>query len=139
LEILNAAMAELQRQIQSLRFRKTVEDVLDRAGVDPTTGQGREFLDLVGRLERDTTKLPREFSRTARGVGVELGNRLDQLIQQSEDPDLVEAEPVVALGQTVALLQGFDTRSYDTELAFHRKTDRTLGGGAVQAFRPTRS
>ncbi|MGD8207219.1 MAG: hypothetical protein PVH47_03985 [Thiohalocapsa sp.] len=139
LEILNAAMAELQRQIQSLRFRRTVEDVLDRAGVDPTTDRGRGILDLVGRLEQDTTKPPREFSRTARGVGVELGTRLDQLIEeQADNPAFRDDEAVVKLGESVEVLRNFDSRSYDSEIAIHRKTDRTLGGGALKALNPPR-
>jgi len=134
LEVLNASMTELQRQIQSLRFRRTVEKVLDRATVDPTTGKGREFLDLIGRMERDATKSPREFARTARGVGTELGTRIDELIQESNDATISEDPAVVELSQTISLLQGFNTQSYDSELSFLRKIDRTLGGGAVASF-----
>ena len=47
LDSLTQAMTELQRQIQTLRFRRQVEDVLDRAAIDPISARGLEFTTLV--------------------------------------------------------------------------------------------
>lgn len=136
IEILNATLAELQRQIQSLRFRRTVADVLDRAAIDPTSGEGRQMLDLVERLERDVSKTPREFARTAREVGVELDTQLNVIIdRQADDTTFIETPAVQELGQAVTILQKFDTMSYDSELAYFRQTDKILGGAGRKAFR----
>lgn len=130
LETLSAAMTELQRQIQSMRFRRVVNDVLDDAGVDSESNQGREFLDLVDRLETDAVRSPTTFSRTARNVGVQLGTKLEALIEENvARPEFVESEPVKNLSKSVDLLRSQRTTSYKNELAHHRKTDRALGGG----------
>lgn len=130
LETLSAAMTELQRQIQSLRFRRVVNEVLDGAGVAADSTEGREMLDLVGRLETDAVRSPTEFSRTARNVGVQLGTKLERLIEQNQDrAEFIESDGVKNLTKSVELLRRQRTTSYDNELAHHRRTDRELGGG----------
>ena len=129
---LSAAMAELQRQIQTERFRKQVEQVLADAQVDPTTPKGKEFLQLVDQLDQKVTDTPTACSRQARNVGVQLATKLDQLAE--EKPDVIGKESAKALTQTVELLQSQKTTSYDTEMEFHRKTDRVMGGNALKTI-----
>jgi len=130
LNTLSTAMAELQRQIQAQRVRTTVEDVLDRAAVDRASPQGRELLDLVGRLDDKVTDTPTVFSRTSRDVGVQIQTKLEQLIDvKADDPEFVASAPVKTLTEATDLLKTQRATSYTTELQHNLKADRTLGGG----------
>jgi hypothetical protein len=124
-------MAELQRQIQAQRVRTQVEDVLDRAAVDRASPQGRQMLDLVGRLEEKVTEPPLSFGRASRDVGVQLETQLQQLIDQKapDNPDFADAPPVKTLAAATDLLKTQRATSYDAELEHHLLADRTLGGG----------
>jgi len=130
LNTLSTAMAELQRQIQSQRVRKQVEDVLDRAEVDPSSPTARGFLDLVDSLDAQVTETPTSFGRTARDTGIQLATKLEQLIdERAEDPEFAQEANVKALADAADLLKTQRTTSYDAELEHHLKADRRLGGG----------
>ena len=135
LNTLSTAMAELQRQIQAQRVRTQVEDVLDRAEIDPGSPKGRVFLDLVAALEGKVTETPTSFGRAARGVGVQRTTQLEQLIdERAGDPEFAESAGVKSLSQSADLLKTQRATSYDTELEHHLKVDRTFGGGGLKVF-----
>lgn len=131
LNTLATAMAELQRQIQAQRVRAQVEQVLDTAEVDKTSPQGRQFLDLVDRLDARVTETPTSFGRAARDAGVQLQTHLEQLIDQkvAAEPAFADAAPVKNLSIATDLLKTQRSTSYDGELEHHLKSDRALGGG----------
>jgi len=132
LETLSAAMTELQRQIQGERFRKQVENVLAAADVDPTQGTGKEFLDIVGRLSTNITDSPARFGRTARTTGVQLGTKLEQLLDaKADDEEFLNSPQVKQLSETVDLLKQQQTTTHVDELQHQRKVDRTLGSGGL--------
>jgi hypothetical protein len=132
---LSAAMAELQRQIQAGRFRQQVEDVLDAASVDKNSARGKELTDLIGELERTVTADPASFARQARNVGVQLATKVETLKdERADDATFLTSEVVMALDQSVEVLKSTQTKSYASELELHRKTDRTMGGGALNTI-----
>jgi hypothetical protein len=132
---LSAAMAELQRQIQAERFRQQVEDVLDAATIDKTSPRGKEFTDLVDRLQNTVTDDPATFSRNVRNVGVQLATKVEALKdEKAADATFLQSDKVKALDQSVDVLKSTKTNSYAGELELHRKTDRTLGGGGLNAI-----
>ena len=141
LNTLSAAMAELQRQIQTQRFRRQIEDVLTEAQVDPTSSRGREFLGLVDQLEESVTDSPTVFGRKARNLGVQLETKLTQLVDEKAadpaTPEFGEAESVKGLTTSVELLRAQKTTSYTAELEHNRKTDRTIGAGGLSAVLKT--
>jgi hypothetical protein len=130
LNTLTAAMTELQRQIQSLRFRQQVETVLDDAGADEPTRT--EFRNIVGTLEAQVAAPPPTFSRAARDAGVQLETKLDALIEQKKDakPGLAASEKVTNLAQSVELLKTQRATDYSAELEHLRRQDRTGGSRA---------
>ncbi|MBJ6369929.1 hypothetical protein [Sedimentitalea arenosa] len=133
LEILNTAMVELQRQIQTLSFRKTVDDVLDSAGIDRESTQAKPWRDIVDRLEKEASKSPTQFSRVSRTAGVELATQIEKVLQ--DKPDLVDAKSVAEASAYSDLLRTTKATSYAAELAEQQKRDRTLGGTTVKAFK----
>ena len=143
LDTLSGAMAELQRQIQSLRFRRQVEEVLTEANIDRDSARGREFLGLVGQLEESVTDPPAVFGRKARNVGVQLETRLSQLIDEKRNdpatPDFEQNDTVKTLTTQVDLLRSQRTTSYESELEHNRKADRVIGtGGLSQVLKNSR-
>jgi hypothetical protein len=128
---LATAMTQLQRQIQAQRVRTQVEQVLDSAAIDRTSGQGLQMLNLVGQLDAKVTDPPTSFGRTARDVGVQLQTNLEQLIDQKADadPSFATSAPVQTLSTATDLLKTQRATSYDDELQHQLLTDRTLGGG----------
>lgn len=137
LTTLSGAMAELQRQIQSLRFRRQIESVLSVAQIDPTSARGREFFTLVDDLEQSVTESPAVFGRKARNVGVQLETRLSQLIDEKRNdpatPNFEQNDSVKGLTTSVELLRSQSTTSYESELEHNRKADRAMGTGGLSA------
>jgi hypothetical protein len=130
LSTLGAAMTELQRQIQNLRVRKQVEDVLDQAVVDPPIRE--EFLLHLHNLDAAVTEPPSGFGRTARTTGVQLGARLQALIDEHAADDVFLNSPSVkTLQQSVELLKGIRSTTYSGELAQLRNVDRQMGTGGL--------
>jgi hypothetical protein len=130
LTTLGAAMTELQRQIQNLRFRKQIQDVLNQAVVDDPTRQA--FLTVVDQLDTTVTDTPVRFGRTARTAGVQLGTQLEQLILQHQGDDaFVNSDQVKNLQQSVELLKGIRSTTYAGELEQLRNVDRRLGTGGL--------
>lgn len=132
LEILNTTLVELQRQIQTLSFRKTIDDVLVEADIDRGSTAARPFLDIVGRLEKDAARSPAAFSRASRSAGTELSAQLEKVIEAQ--PALVDSAPVNEAGAFADLLRATRATSYTAELAEQQKRDRQIGGLTNKAF-----
>jgi hypothetical protein len=135
LDTLSAAMTELQRQIQALRFRRQVDDLISKAALDPATGPGKNLIDIVSQLDLNVTETPTRFSRVARGAGVQLSTTLTQVLDANQgNEQLLNSDAVKNLGQTSDLLRAATSTTYSAELEQQRKTDRTFGtGGLFQA------
>lgn len=129
----SASLTELQRQIQTQRFRKQIEDVLDVASVDRTSPKGKVFSDLVKNLEGSVTASPTVFGREARNTAVQLSTQLEALLEEKkDDPTVAASESVKGLSTSLDLLKGQRTTTYNSELQHHRKVDRLVGGGALK-------
>jgi hypothetical protein len=129
LSTLTASLTELQRQIQAQRLREQVEDVLGQAGIDPTTGRGKEMIDLVRGLEDKVTEPPTRFGREVRNTAVQLSTKLETLIEENQNrPDFVDSTQVKQLTEAVDLAKGLRATTYDAELTHFRQVDRKLGG-----------
>jgi hypothetical protein len=127
---LSASLTELQRQFQTERFRKQVEDVLDRAAIDKDAPRGRELLSLVDDLNTTVSESPTVFNRKARNVGVQLATKIETIV--AEQPDIAATDEVVALSTASEILTTSRAVSYDTELQQYRKTDRQLGAAVLR-------
>jgi len=127
-----AALTEIQRQIQTQRFRKEVEDLLDRAAVDPVSPKGKEFLDLVGNLEEKVTEPPAAFSRVTRNAAVQLQTKFEALLDEKrDDPEFAASEPAKKMSASLDLLKQQRATTYDAEVEHNRKVDRTVGTGRL--------
>ena len=136
LEDLSQALAELQRQIQTLRLRKQVEDVLDHASIDPASARAKEFTDLIALMEDKVTNSPTAFSRTSRNAAVQLGTKLESLLdERATDPAFSTSEAVKQVSTSIDLLKAQRATSYQAEISFNRKLDRTMGGSAIQILK----
>jgi hypothetical protein len=132
---LSAAMTELQRQIQAERYRKQVENVLLDASIDPNSARAKEFTDLVKDIETLVTDDPLTFSRKTRNLGVQLATKIETLKdERAGDADFLNSASVKNLDQSVELMKSTKTSSYAGELELHRKADRTLGAGGLNAI-----
>lgn len=139
LETLSAAFTELQRQIQTERFRKQVDEVLIAGAIDRAAGPGKELLDAVARLDGKVTDSPTLFGRIARTTGVELSTKLEQILDaRANDEEFVNSASVRQLTETVDLLKNQRATTYTAELEHHRKTDKVLGGGGLTSVISTR-
>jgi hypothetical protein len=130
----STTVTELQRQIQTQRFRRQIDDVLDAAAIPTDSPQAREFTDLVKNLENSATASPPTFSREARNAATVLAGKMETLIDSraASDPEFATKEPVQNLGKTLDILKTQRTTTYNAELDHLRKLDRTLGGGALK-------
>ena len=136
LEDLSQALAELQRQIQTLRLRKQVEDVLDHASIDPASARAKEFTDLIASMEAKVTDSPTIFSRTSRNAAVQLSTKLESLLdERATDPDFSNSDAVKQVSTSIDLLKEQRATSYQAEISFNRKLDRTMGGSAIQILK----
>ncbi|MEN3333441.1 MAG: hypothetical protein V7641_2806 [Blastocatellia bacterium] len=131
---ISTTVVELQRQIQTQRFRAQINDVLDAAAIPPNDPRVKEFSDLVDHLEKSVTASPATFSREARNAGTILASKMETLIDEktNADPAFATKEPVQNLGKAIDVLKTQRTTTYDAELDHLRKLDRTLGGGAIK-------
>lgn len=130
---LSTTVAELQRQIQTQRFRKQVDDLLDLAAVGRDTPRGKELTDLVVDLEKNITASPEQFSREMRNAASRMAAKVEVLIDEKTvaDPEFATKDPVKNVGVTIDLLRSQRASTYTGELDQMRKLDRTLGGGAL--------
>ena len=136
LDSLTQALAELQRQIQTLRFRRQVEDVLDKAAIDPNSARGLEFTSLVRTMEDKVTESPTVFSRAARNAAVQLSTKVETLLNEhAADPSFATSAAVTQVSTSIDLLKEHRATSYDSEISFNRKLDRTMGGSAIQILK----
>lgn len=132
IDSISAALTELQRQIQTQRFRAQVTDLLDRAAIDPASAAGREYLDIVENLERSATKTPSAFAREARTAGVQLQTKVERLIEErAGDTEFLESEAVKTVTTASTLLKEQRSTTYGAELEYLRKMDRTIGPAGI--------
>jgi hypothetical protein len=131
---ISTTLTELQRQIQTQRFRQQINDVLDAAQIPPDSPKAKEFTDLVGNLEKSVTVSPTVFSRETRNTALQLSTKVEALIDEKSnaDPAFAAAQPVQNLSTTLDLLKEQRVTTYDAELNHLRNIDRTLGGGALK-------
>lgn len=135
LETLSQALAEMQRQIQTLRFREQVVAVLE-AAPSITLDRRRGFLDLVDKLEGQVTDTPAVFARASRNAAVQLQTKVEELLdEQPANSTFASSDQVRKVSDSIDLLKSNKAASYQSEIAFNRKLDRKLGGGAFQVFR----
>lgn len=137
LDTMSQALAELQRQIQTLRLRKEVEKVLDDSPVPLPPTKRKEFTDVIDRLEQDVTASPNVFAKSTRAAAVQLSAKLDTLVEEhaANDPDFVKSASVTQATASIDLLKTNRSTSYGSEISFNRKLDRTAGGSALTALR----
>ena len=136
LDTLTQALAELQRQIQTLRLQKQVRDLLDQAAIDPNSTQGKEFTTLVDTLGTKVTDPPDSFARSTRDTAVQLSTKLETLLDaRASDPNFAKSGPVTQISTSLDLLKTNRATSYDAELSFNRKVDRTMGGSAIDILK----
>jgi hypothetical protein len=132
---LSAAIAELQRQIQALRFRKQIDDVFDAvpaesaAAVAPAKAQA---LALVANLETAVTDTPTSFARTSRNVGAQFDAVIDQVLTTVPTDDTVKAA-TDNLAQSTGLMKNQRSTNYGDEITLNRKMDRVSGGAGLLA------
>jgi hypothetical protein len=127
-----AALTELQRQIQTQRFREQVEGVLDLAAIDKASPKGREFLGVVENLEQKVTATPAVFSRELRNAAVQLATKLEALMdEKKDDVEFTASQQVKQLGIALDLQKQVRTTTYDAELQQLRKLDRQLGPSGI--------
>lgn len=129
LDTLSKTLTEMQRQIETQRLRQQIEDVLDRASIDPVSSQGQDFLTVVDTVEALVTESPSQFARNFRLAGTQLETKLDQLVdlrQGQQDLDFINSEPVRALTDSIDLAKQQRSTTYAAELLHHRKETRRL-------------
>ena len=132
LDTVTTAMSELQRQIQSVRIRKQVDDLVDRVGLAADNPRRQALLAAVTQLSLSVVDPPPRFAQVSRNVGVQAQTVLQQVLDDhAGDPDLPDSPQVKALGQSIDLLRSNNTTTYATELQHLRKSDLTFGTGGL--------
>lgn len=138
---LSAAMAELQRQIQALQFRRRIEDIFDATtGSIPAdrlgdiTAARTRALALANDLEASVNDSPAIFGRKARTAGVELEAVVNSVLDTAPDNTQVQAA-AGKLSESADLLKTHRAESYGDEIALNRKKDRVTGGGLISVLK----
>jgi hypothetical protein len=128
LDTLSSSLVELQRQIYAQQLRTQINDVLDKAGVDPTSAQGKDFLTLVDSVQAKVTESPTVFGREVRNAGVQLQTKLETLLDtKKNDPNFATSPQVQNLSAAVDLAKTHQATTYGAELTQQRKVTRVLG------------
>ena len=129
---ISASMTELQRQIQSLRFRKQVTDMVNVTALNDANQSVATMLSVVDQLDAVVTDPPVRFGRTARTAGVQLGTALDQLVTENADNEaFVTSTQLKNMQATVDILKNIRSTTYSGELEQLRNVDRQLGTGGL--------
>jgi hypothetical protein len=124
-----AALAELQRQMQTERLRTQISDVLDKAGPVLNDNDRAAFNAVADGLAKSTTASPIQFSRDTRNAAVDMQTQLTNLLdKKKDDPAFATSAQVQQLQESIDLASQQRTVSYDDELTHFRKVDRSLGG-----------
>jgi hypothetical protein len=67
---------------------------------------------------------------------VQLSTKLETLLDaHATDPAFVNSDPVNQISTSLDLLKTNRATSYDAELSFNRKVDRTMGGSAIDILK----
>jgi hypothetical protein len=67
---------------------------------------------------------------------VQMSTKLETLLDtKAADPSFATSAPVVKAASTISVLKTHTAVSYDTELSFNRKLDRTMGGSAIEILK----
>ena len=133
IDTMSQALAELQRQIQTLRLRKQVEEVLDAADIGVESAKGVEFTKLLENLEDKITASPTVFSKELRNVAIQMGTQLESVIESK--PQVIATAQVENISKSIDLLKEQRSNSYGSEISFNRKLDRNIGGGAFKVLK----
>lgn len=133
LDTMSQALAELQRQIQTLRLRRQVEEVLDAADIGVESTKGVEFTRLIENLEDKITASPAVFSKELRNVAIQMGTQLESVIDAK--PGVVATPQVESISKSIDLLKEQRSNSYGSEISFNRKLDRNMGGSAIKVLK----
>lgn len=137
LDTMSQALAELQRQIQSLRLRKQLDDVFDGPLSTIPLPKRNELFQLVDDLDLKVNDSPTSFAKAQRAAATQISAKLDTLIdeQSATDPDVAAAPTIGKVNEAVNLLKNNRATNYSSEISFNRTVDRAVGGGALTAFR----
>jgi len=133
---LSAAIAELQRQIQALRFRQQITTMFDT--VPPEAAQAvapakAQALALADTLQTSVTDSPLNFARTSRNVGTQFDAVLDQVLTAVPNNDSVQTA-ANNISQSTDIMKNQRTTNYGDEIALNRKMDRVAGGAGLLAI-----
>ncbi len=124
---ISASLTELQRQIQTDRLRKQIEDVLDVAQVAPSSPKGQEFTSLLKNLESTASDSPTKFGREVRNTAVQLSTKLEALLDEKQgDAAFLASNQVKGLSTAIDLAKQQRATTYDAEIEQYRKTERVL-------------
>jgi hypothetical protein len=132
---LSAAIAELQRQIQALRFRKQIDDVFNAVPAEslPAVAAAKaQALSLAATLETAVTDSPASFARTSRNVGTQFDAVIDQVLTTVPTDDTVKTA-TDNLAQSTDLMKNQRSTNYGDEIVLNRKMDRVSGGAGLLA------
>lgn len=136
LDTLSKSMAELQRQIQSLRLRQQVESVLDKAEIAPGSSRGKQIIGLLDKLDDNVTETPVVYARETRKAAQQLGLELETLIDERADkPDFIDSEPVKDFSKAVEFLKQNRSSDYGAEMQRNSNSARSLGGSLTGVFK----
>lgn len=129
LDTLSSSFTELQRQIQSLRLRGHVTDVLDVAGIDKASPQGKDMLAVLDQLDSQVTTTPTNYGRELRNAAVQIDTKLTTIMDANKDkPLVINSDAVKQLSTAVDLAKQNRAGTYLGELEQYQQMDRTLGG-----------
>jgi hypothetical protein len=129
LDTLSSAFVELQRQIQTMRLRSHITEVLDAAGVDPKSATGKDMLGIVDQLDTQVTASPTTFGREFRNAAVQIDTKLSSLVTANQNkPEFTGSPAVKQLSTAVDLAKQNRASTYEGELLQYKQMDRTLGG-----------
>jgi hypothetical protein len=87
-------------------------------------------------MEDKVTDTPTSFARTSRNAAVQLSTKLETLLdERAADPNFSGSDAVKQVSTSIDLLKDQRATSYQAEISFNRKLDRTMGGSAIQILK----
>src|SRR5207237_739748 len=97
-ETVTASMAELQRQIQTLRLGRMIDSVFDAGSVPGDDPRRLQMINVLEGLATSVSESPTRYSRDVRNAGVQVSTFLEGLIDQhGGDDTFVNSTPVKQL------------------------------------------
>jgi len=134
LETMSRALAELQRQIESLRLRKDVQVIFDSpAGQNIPQDKIKLIYDKLDEIDQQITTPPKEYVKKKKSVHELIMMDINELIQTT--PALQDTPAVAKVNEYVELYKKNPATSYGAEIGYHHLLDRAAGAGALVAFK----